>query len=308
MNQRDEDIRRINELTEQRFGAQWRENWAANWDSVKGLPGIISLLGGFGGAPCVISAAGPSLEKALPYMRKYRGRYVHISTDACYKRVRNGGVPPDLTVSADAQERVVWLIGKRRRGDLFAGIPWQHPNYVSRVVKDRDFVPFTEYADENVGNISFWGEIALRYLGGDTEYFGTVLPGSGVTSAAMDIAYSMGCSPIIFVGLDLSWKVDNAELENVPEKGEKVRDINGDAVYTKGGYIIQREYFEYMVPKMRRRCHIINATGAGLRISAMDSMGTADAMRLCDSKLWFVPALRMRHLLEHRKKTWGKDR
>jgi len=204
----------LTENTVRRFGETWLSNWRENWPRLKGLPGIKRWFGRFEGVPALVVNAGPSLEKDLAEIWEYRDRFLTICVDRAYPRMLAGGVSPHVTISLDSSEVVAGWFADRERGDLTCVVPWQSPRLI-QAVPMRDTVPYTEWNPD----VSIWRDIAEESFGSrdaqaQFDYFGALLPGGTVGNVACDLAVKMGCDPVIFVGLDLCYRITADEFGN----------------------------------------------------------------------------------------------
>lgn len=184
---------RINEATLRRFGRRWVRNLAANAALVPLLPGIAELRDAYRGLPALILAAGPSLDEALPYLRRLGDRALVISVDTALRSALRAGVEPDYTVVVDPQywnarhldrcsaprsalvtEPAVWPAALRGR--------WRARYLCSSLY------PLGRYLEERCGKPK-----------------GALGAGGSVSTSAWDFARQLGCSPIYLAGLDLSF-------------------------------------------------------------------------------------------------------
>ncbi len=178
--------------TRMRFGKEWQSQTLRNIPHMIRHAGIQSLFGKFAGRPALVVAAGPSLDEALPYIRKYRKQFVVISIARPVGRLaRLGKIRPDLVVTGDGQEIV-----KQQFKYVPADIPVAASCFThASVTQDLKRIFFMEM--ESMG-LPVWLKSKLGGLG-------EIHAGGNVATAAMSVAVALGCNPVLTVGLDLSY-------------------------------------------------------------------------------------------------------
>lgn len=161
-----------------------------------------------GGRSGVVVAGGPSVERHRHLEALYESRYrgVVVSTDRMVKALYEHEVKPTVVVSADPQDGVVkffeglgWDVAPKGvfpvftpkkvlelwSGDVYWYLPPVEPDY-----RRRDSVTRALHL--------VLGKTVLDTLG-------------NVASAAYLVARWLGCAPIAFIGMDLSWPVERGE-------------------------------------------------------------------------------------------------
>ena len=178
--------------TRLRFGKEWQSQTLKNIPHMIRHAGIQSLFGKFAGRPALVVAAGPSLDEALPYIRKFRKQFVLISIARPVGRLaRLGKIRPDLVVTGDGQEIV-----KQQFKYVPADIPVAASCFThASVTQDLKRIFFMEM--ESMG-LPEWLKSKLGGLG-------EIHAGGNVATAAMSVAVALGCDPVLTVGLDLSY-------------------------------------------------------------------------------------------------------
>jgi len=79
------------------FGKKWFRNFLANLLSLE----TVFPLALPGDRPLVIASSGPSLEEALPFIRKVRDRVFLLSLPSSLEALVYAGLPPDLVLQTD---------------------------------------------------------------------------------------------------------------------------------------------------------------------------------------------------------------
>ncbi len=90
-----------NVLTDLRLSPVRWENTCANLPTFLAAPGIDTLAGAFAGAPLVLVAAGPSLDDALPFLRRVAPHALIVTGNTSFRALAAHGLAPHLTVTVD---------------------------------------------------------------------------------------------------------------------------------------------------------------------------------------------------------------
>lgn len=178
--------------------------------------------------PAIIVSAGPSLDKNIQTMIKYKDyldKFFIIAGNRTLGSLIEHKIIPDLVVSIDAQYVTYEMIEKY--------IDYEIP------------LAFYEYSNKNLlneykGDLIYTAELLPKVMESMKNFMGTFVGGS-VAHCATDIARIMGCSPIIFVGQDLAYtfEKDHSKIAAFPmdNKSTKesfiyIKDVNGNDIKT----------------------------------------------------------------------------
>lgn len=249
-----------------RFLDVYWENFRANWPAIKPLNGVRQwsyMRKEKRRLPVVVAAAGPSLENALPLLAAYKDRFLLITVDAARDRVMGFGARPHVTVTADPQPMAAQFFKNYERGQLVVACAWQHPD-LFRTIRPQDTVVFTErLSPEHQVYKLFWKEVENKWLP-DPGWFGRLVTASCVGNTAVALAYWMGATEVIIVGMDLCWKAEGIEWVVGEEYiSYELLDMNGTPVKTGVQYHQALLLLQEACAKAPG-CRFINATGAGL--------------------------------------------
>jgi hypothetical protein len=184
--------------------------------------GVKELFGCHAGQTAVILGCGPSLPRALPYVKELREKHGHIVIAS------NMALTIGFDQCTDYYVLLCWLSQpwwwkRANRDGIKCVCSFQTPPEVARDWKERYY-----YADTFV-------DVTMDVPEARQEY-GTLDGGGTVTYSALHLAWKMGCSRIVFAGMDYAW----TNYEDHPgdpmqyEKGiarnpKVVRDIHGNA-------------------------------------------------------------------------------
>ena len=288
--------KQINKATLKRFQKVWLRNIIKNSIFYFGLPGIKDIEHTFHNKPAVIVGAGPSLSKNIHIIKKYKERFLLISTDTAYSTLSNEEIEPDFVVSVDPQDKnTLYLLYSPKNSFLIidAGASFlslTKYNLKKTILFDTIFPAYETFKH-------FWGEK------------GSLLCGGSVSTAAFDLARFFNCNPIIFAGQDLAYskkqthtrgnvleeflyyKINrfhtyedyNAKMLFLSDKIE-INGWNGEKVSTDRKFLTFIEWFrkEFQYTKGR----IINSTEGGAFIEGIEHIPLEKAIeKYCDNTI-----------------------
>ncbi len=187
------DIGDLRARTQHAMAHQWAALVAHNAPSIVDMPSIASKAGCLFGRPAVVCAAGPSLDKQLPTLRRHRDSLFVIAIGQTLAALRKAGIEPDLVHVVEASDVRVQL---ERAGDLSGATlvlpPQANPALFELPVGRR----FLSWQASN--SFGYWmarglGEEALLGAGGT------------VAHSAVHLAAFLGANPILLIGQDLAF-------------------------------------------------------------------------------------------------------
>jgi hypothetical protein len=180
------------------------------------------------GIPAIIVSAGPSLDKNLAEMMKYKTKvekYFIIAGSRTLKAMMENEIKPDMVVSIDPVDANYDMM----KDYLKENIPLAFYEYSNRYLV-RDYKGEKVYLSTLLSNtIAELDDLKGTYSGGS------------VAHTCIDIANIMGCSPIILVGQDLAFTYDkhhsdsaifDFDKKNNYEASLTVKDILGEEIRT----------------------------------------------------------------------------
>lgn len=221
-------------------------------------PGIIAFKNSFAGKPGIVIGAGPSLNKNIHLLKEARQKAVLISVDAALKPLLEAGIRPHIVTNIER------LPGQdlffRDRGNLEDTFLVFSPVVPSETYDAYKGPKIIAHRYEELMN---WLDIPKGSLTG----------GPLVGNFAFNIAQYTGCSPIILVGQDLSFK----PAESTHVKGMVFDCIDAyqkDAIEVEGNYddlLLTTRSFEEgrKALQVQIECYTglcINATEGGARV------------------------------------------
>ncbi|MFK7898670.1 MAG: motility associated factor glycosyltransferase family protein [Myxococcota bacterium] len=194
-----ERTQRIKEATDTRIMTSveqlmpWALLVAHNGRRIAESTQICALADQFRGKVVVVCAAGPSLDKQLPLLRKYRDRVVVISIGQTLKALRAAGITPDLVHILESQDVAHQLTESGATEDLTVVLsPDCHPA-IYDVPTRACFTATVSSSPFAQWMVNVTGEQSIR-VGGGT-----------VAQGAVGIAAMLGAKTVALIGQDLAF-------------------------------------------------------------------------------------------------------
>ena len=194
--------RQINQSTVIKFQKIWNKNIILNLKEIMNGGAFECLLRTSPPDSILIAGAGPSLEKNLDVLRKYKERIVIFAVDTSYIPLIRADIVPDIVFSSDPQFiNRHYVLSKRTRESLW--------------VLDPVVCPAIPHWLFKVGAIILWWDNPF-YL---DEYIrsqgsrGKVAYGGSISTSAFDAAVKWGAKKIILMGQDLAFTGQKAHAK-----------------------------------------------------------------------------------------------
>lgn len=227
--------------------------------------------------PAVIISAGPSLEKNIDELKKYKNRAFVICVDAALRAAQNHGIEPDLVVSVDP------TMGN---GD----------GYIIDIKRDYPFIIHLNSSTKLVQNIKgrkFYTCNEDFYLKDLLEQYEKNLiileTGGSVANTAFTFARLMEFKTIILIGQDLAYPnnqfhasgcfEDEGEVDtNDSKRYFYVESVDGSKVITEENMDKYRLWFQEQIA-FYPGLNVIDATEGGALIKGTEIMRLRDALK-----------------------------
>ena len=188
-----------------------------------------TLLDKFLGIPAYIVAAGPSLDQNIQFLKQVQDKAVIICVDSALTALLYNDIRPDFVTSIDYKddtyEKIVNIITDIPAHTGLLVYSWVAPKIVRNFPGNRKFYLFTETGIDKWVNSLVTGK---KYFAGS----------SSVANLNFIAAKLMGCSPVIFIGQDLSYGAGQAHSKSaILTAQDHVRtclETGKDIVWIKG--------------------------------------------------------------------------
>lgn len=193
--------------------------------------------------PCIIVSAGPSLDKNLEVMVKNKDKldkFFIIAGNRTLKPLLENDIEPDVVVSVDPQDITYDMV----KYGFYAKVPLIYCEKSNcKLVR--------EYAGKKI----VVSQGALNSIENLKDMI-VCMSGGSVAHTCTDIAFLLGCNPIIFVGQDFAYTNEKShalvaknKIDNDFNKEECIiiKDINGDDIYSCDILNLYKENLENML-------------------------------------------------------------
>lgn len=233
----------------------------------------------FKGIPSLICAAGPSIKKQLPAIKKLKNRAIIFGAGTGMNTLNAEGIIPHFGCGIDPNP----ASESRMLTNTAFTVPYfqivQFNRYASSLIHgDRLFIR----GSESYGSIRWM----IKYLGLDDKLVNFNI---STTCACMALAYEMQCSPLVFLGLDLSYTDNKRYFDGIaahptdkPSEQECIKGMpnerlipvvnsQGNRIFTRSDWISEGTYYS-LFAKKNVESKILNATVEGLDLKAIESI------------------------------------
>lgn len=178
-------------------------NFERNLDAIVTSPGIETLRDKIQGLPVFFINAGPSLDCALPFLKKFRKKALFACSDTAFPALVDQGINPDLVFSVDPQA----ISARHFQGcsccdSVLVFMPTSSPEVVSSFSGRR--MVFLQKDHSLTGKM----EDVLSDKG-------MVLSGGSVSCMGLDILLGAGCKRFFLVGMDYAFSGGKMYSQNV---------------------------------------------------------------------------------------------
>ncbi len=258
------------------YGVSFFRNF---WKNLFLLPGSYrgnKLRGAFRGIPAICVAAGPSLEQHLDLLKTYRDKALIFSGGSSVNALLEAGIQPHFGAGIDPNP----LQYMRFRQALGFQVPFFFRGRLLNESLKLIQSPRLYLKGGDGYNISDWFEEKLKIPGH------IIGGGHSIANFIIEIAHTLGCSPIILVGYDLAYGkkleryapgIEHAS-EAAEEKPIEWKDALGKTVHTAWKWLLEAKWIEdYAQEKPKPK--IINATEGGLGLKKIPHMSLKEVQQ-----------------------------
>lgn len=223
--------------------------------------------------PAIIVAAGPSLEKNIGQLGKYKNRAFIIAVDTALNVMLKNDIIPDIMVSTDPHKPMSYFSDARCKN-----IPLVC-TCDSRIELLKYHHGQKFYFDTMSFVIDFFNEI-----GKNTK---SISKGGSVATTALMMCLELGFDKIVFVGQDLAYSSDGDTHAGDIRDSESVNNdtqlyvdgVDGDKVLSRADWIGYLTFIEDVVLR-NKGVKFIDATEGGALIHGTDIMKLSEVISL----------------------------
>lgn len=234
----------------------WCKQCNLNAPIVKKTPGASVFYGKLRNVPAVVVAAGPSLGTNIELLKELKGKAVVMALDTSFRSCFKRGITPTFVNAHDANEAGHRFFLNQPCPETYGlFVNYVHPKIIESYQGPKAFY----YVDDS--SLPVYGTMALACdeEGRPDGSFrkSKVTGGSSVAHTAMYLALLMGCNPVTFVGLDLSYpdlEKSHFESDNMKDvRSQKlidVEDVQGRMIKTNLSFYSYKVVMERMAETM----------------------------------------------------------
>ncbi len=254
---------KINLVTNNYFKEQWTYNPIMNM-SKEGLL-INKLFNEFNGKSAIIVSAGPSLNKNIHLLKYVKDKALIAAVGTASKILDSNNIKPHFRFAMDS--------GKTEKL-IFENLVEDDSTLVYSDRVQHEVVPLFKRRLKMILDLDYLTNYV--YTKSKIEYE-TLSSGFSIANTALSTLIKLGFKNIIFLGQDLcytkdrlyadgSWlKDDKINIKDKVYNYIKIKDINGNDVYTLESFLGMRAIFEEIV-YLNPNVNYINATEGGIGI------------------------------------------
>lgn len=254
------------------FGKRMVANTITNLPSILRATPLGRLKNRFARIPVFCVAAGPSLDRDLPYLAQAASRAIIMACDSAVSSLLAFNINPHMVVTADITERNFEKF-RHHLNDL----------------RDAVLIFGAEANPDNVRGflgsrkIAVWAQnkILEPWLSQQLGWEGLLPVMTSVSQTAIGVAMVLGCDPIILTGMDLSLAEGRSHAKDVRKRYQpdqkKIVPLPG----TRGGRVVSlpqlvadKIQIEAMISGTRAR--FINTCLSGALIRGTEARSMAD--------------------------------
>ncbi len=262
-------------------GELWAKNAVLNLPTVLSSPGIKHFFGRFAGVPAVIVNSGPSLEKNIQLLPAIKNRALIICSGSSIRAMRKHGVSPHILLAYD---------GNLANQEIYSGIDLQG---IMLCFNHRFYQPALQSFTGPKIHMRLLSERFTELITAKSGYdYGDIYGGFTVAHSSLDLAFRLGCDPIIITGQDLAFTNDKRyadgqaataqvfiDRSKLPPGGFITKDLNGREIVTDKMFEKMRRLMEQQIEvNYHGKVSIINATEGGVPIAGTINRSLADVI------------------------------
>jgi len=279
------------------FEKEWTVNALLNLPYILQCDSVFTYKEQFQGRTAIMTASGPSLSRALPYLHeiKEKGKALLIAAGTSVNGLLKQGLTPDLFVSYDPFPANF----KALQPSLAKGVPLVFGSTINNdVVKN------------HVGaraHFILGQDTLFRFLKGGLDPFEVVGDAPSIAVVTLQLLDKLGIQEIILAGQDLAFDGDRyyaegvgaARADSVSDEDKRdafeVEANDGGMALTNKSFNRMRQSMELLIKGVHFR-RIVNTSSSGARIAGTVFMGWPQIIRQLSSKTQDKPLAFRRHV------------
>lgn len=246
--------------------------------------------------PCIVVAAGPSLEKNVNVLKQAKGKALIICVDTALTFLLERGIVPDIACTIDPQKGTTYFTRPELK-DIPIAISSDSDYRSLEMIGDIKPIYFSTTND-------FFQRL-YRDRGREVEYFDG---GGSVGTVSFHLGVRLGFKTIIIIGQDLAFTGQKAHAGMGKAKEDDlfynmlmVDGYYGDKVLTRADFKHYIDWYNMRIPQLKD-VHVINATEGGAKLKGADQMTLQEAVSKYCTKTYDV-----QEIIRRVPKVWAKE-
>ncbi|MCX6990167.1 MAG: DUF115 domain-containing protein [Chlamydiae bacterium] len=273
------------------------QNLVANFSHIAGSSHVNALAGAFKNIPAIICGAGPSLAKVTEELQGLSSHALIFGGGSAITALASQGVPAHIAMAIDPNYEEY----SRLKNSQGFEVPFFYASRIHPGVFDAISAPLGYMSTDTGGTLETWVEeklsLSLPHIGRDLS-----AEALSITTIAVSLAQMMGCSPIIFCGVDLAYtgmkrysdgvmagsSVTSSSLKKEMGAMEKLlirKDRKGQKIHTLVKWIMESSCFGAFA-KDHPDTPFFNCTDSGLEIPSVPYKDFSELATLLRKNSW----------------------
>jgi|GEM_PF-6148934 len=262
-----------NRVTVGMYAQLWFRNAVENLPVLETESPIDPLLNVLPGKTALVVAAGPTLDRSLPALKKLASQVAVVAAGAAVPCLKRHGITPHLVVAVDSDPVIARQVAGAETETWCLAAPLTVDSQLFASCRGRTFF----FTADLVPGLNVWLK-SLRLLPAYLRIGGTV----AVT--ALDLAVRLGCTRIILAGIDLAFEdragthADGAIFGGMSRLPSGLIDVPGNFAPTVkttpqfAGYIDILADYERELRRNHPAVQLVNATDGGARLGGIPAV------------------------------------
>lgn len=273
------------------------QNLVKNFSHIDGSSHINALAGAFKNIPAIICGAGPSLAKVTEELKGLSSHALIFGGGSAITALASQGVTAHIAMAIDPNYEEY----SRLKTSQGFEVPFFYASRIHPGVFDAISAPLGYMSTDTGGTLERWVEdkfsLDLPHIGRDLS-----VEALSITTIAVSLAQMMGCSPIIFCGVDLAYtgmkrysdgvlpssSVSASSLQTQPQAMEKMvirKDRKGQKIHTLVKWVMESSCLGAFA-KDHPDTPFFNCTDSGLEIPSVPYKEFSELAALLRKNSW----------------------
>jgi hypothetical protein len=213
-----------------------------------------NLIGKFKNIPAVLVGAGPSLKNQLDMLKSLQNKAVIIAASTAVEILESNNIKPTFSIAIDQDP----VTSGGLHENLNSDVPLLYDGQVAQ-----NSLNYKGKKFQFALNVNRYSNIVIPDLP-------VIESGPSVANVALDFLYKIECSPILIIGLDLSYTYNKLYCDgtkfnqDINHNGLRMINNKGEMCATEPSFISMRNWYEEYAERVKP--NVYNCTETGLPI------------------------------------------